>query len=85
MYSYYIQGFSLIQKDYGCFNNEFYFYIYIYSIGHLADISFEIQILNNEYSILIDILTLNHRNLIIIFEHILSKINRAVTCGFGAN
>ena len=52
------------------------------SINHLLisvmicyDFSFEIQILNNEYSILIDILTLNHRNLIIIFEHILSKIS----------
>ena len=52
------------------------------SINHLLisvmicyDFSFEIQVLNNEFSILIDILTLNHRNLIIIFEHILSKIS----------
>ena len=52
------------------------------SINHLLisvmicyDFSFEIEILNNEFSILIDILTLNHRNLIIIYEHILSKIS----------
>ena len=57
------------------------------SINHLLisvmicyDFSFEIQILNNEYSILIDILTLNHRNLIIIFEHILSKISSESMC-----
>ena len=52
------------------------------SINHMLvsvmicyDFSFEIDLLNNEYSILIDILTLNHRNLIIIYEHILSKIS----------
>ena len=52
------------------------------SINHILisvmicyDFSFEIDILNNEYSILIDILNLNHRNLIIIYEHILSKIS----------
>ena len=39
------------------------------------DFSFEISVLNNEFSILIDILTYNHRNLIIIYEHILSKIS----------
>ena len=52
------------------------------SINHILisvmicyDYSFEMDILNNEYSILIDILELNHRNLIIICEHILSKIS----------
>ena len=52
------------------------------SINHLLisvmicyDFSFEIEVLNNEYSILLDILSLNHRNLIIIYEHILSKIS----------
>ena len=52
------------------------------SINHMLvsvmicyDFSYEIEVLNNEYSILIDILTLNHRNLIIIYEHILSKIS----------
>ena len=52
------------------------------SINHMLisvmicyDFSFEINVLNNEFSILIDILTLNHRNLIIIYEHILSKIS----------
>ena len=52
------------------------------SIKHLLisvmicyDFSFEIEVLNNEFSILIDILSLNHRNLIIIYEHILSIIS----------
>ena len=52
------------------------------SINHMLisvmicyDFSFEISVLNNEFSILIDILTYNHRNLIIIYEHILSKIS----------
>ena len=52
------------------------------SINHILisvmicyDFSFEMEILNNEYSILVDILELNHRNLIIIYEHILSKIS----------
>ena len=39
------------------------------------DFSFEMDVLKNEYSILDDILQLNHRNLIIIYEHILSKIS----------
>ena len=52
------------------------------SINHILisvmicyDYSFEINILNNEYSILIDILELNQRNLVIIYEHILTKIS----------
>ena len=52
------------------------------SINHILvsvmicyDFSFELELLNNEYSILADILELNHRNLIIIYEHILSKIS----------
>ena len=52
------------------------------SINHILisvmicyDFSFEMEILNNEYSILVDILELNHRNLIIIYEHILTKIS----------
>ena len=52
------------------------------SINHILisvmicyDFSFEMDILNNEYSILTDILDLNHRNLMIICEHILSKIS----------
>ena len=52
------------------------------SINHILisvmicyDFSFEMEVLNNEYSILVDILELNHRNLIIIYEHILSKIS----------
>ena len=39
------------------------------------DFSYEIEVLNGEFSILNDILSLNHRNLIIIYEHILSKIS----------
>ena len=52
------------------------------SINHILisvmicyDFSFEMEVLNNEYSILTDILDLNHRNLMIICEHILSKIS----------
>ena len=52
------------------------------SINHILisvmicyDFSFEIDILNGEYSILEDILNLNHRNLMIIYEHIMSKIS----------
>ena len=52
------------------------------SINHILisvmicyDYSFEMEVLNNETSILLDILGLNHSNLIIIYEHILSKIS----------
>ena len=52
------------------------------SINHILisvmicyDFSFEMEVLNIEYSILLDILELNHKNLIIIYEHILSKIS----------
>ena len=46
IYSYDIQGFSMVQKNYGCYNNEFYFYIYIYDLDHEPDISFELQMKN---------------------------------------
>ena len=46
IYSYNIQGFSMVQKNYGCYNNEFYFYIYIYDLDHEPDISFELQMKN---------------------------------------
>ena len=39
------------------------------------DCSFDEDILNNVYSILKDLLNLNHKNLILIYEHILSKIS----------
>ena len=52
------------------------------SINHLLmsvmicyDFSFEIHILKGDFSILEDILKSNHNNLIIIFEHILSKVS----------
>ena len=46
MYSYTLIGFSLVQKNYGCFNNEFYFYIYIYDLFNEPDINFEIEMKN---------------------------------------
>ena len=46
MYFYNIEGFSLVQRNFGCFNNEFYFYIYIYDLAHEPDITFEIQMKN---------------------------------------
>ena len=39
------------------------------------DCSFDIDILNNVYSLLKDLLNLNHKNLILIYENILSKIS----------
>ena len=39
------------------------------------DCSFDIEVLNNVYSVLKDLLNLNHKNLILIYEHILSKIS----------
>ena len=45
------------------------------SIMICYDYSYEIDILNGDFSILEDILSFNHQNLIIIFEHILSKIS----------
>ena len=46
MYSYTLTGFSLVQSNYGCFNNEFYFYIYIYDLYNEPDISFELEMKN---------------------------------------
>ena len=45
------------------------------SIMICYDFSFDINILNNAYSVLDELLKLNHQNLIIIFEHILTKIS----------
>ena len=39
------------------------------------DCSFDLEILNNVYSVLKDLLNLNHKNLMLIYEHILSKIS----------
>ena len=39
------------------------------------DCSFDIDVLNNVYSVLKDLLNLNHKNLMLIYEHILSKIS----------
>ncbi len=39
------------------------------------EFSFESEVLNNEYSVLEDILKLNRKNLIIIYEHILTKVS----------
>ena len=49
IYSYTIKAFSLQQKSYGCFNNEFYFYIYIYSLQNEPDISFDIYMEEPKY------------------------------------
>ena len=45
------------------------------SIMICYDFSFDMNILNNAYSTLDELLKLNHQNLIIIFEHILTKIS----------
>ena len=39
------------------------------------DCSFDMEVLNNVYSVLKDLLNLNHKNLLLIYEHILSKIS----------
>ena len=46
MYSYTIKAFSILQKNYGCFNDEFYFYMYIYKLDYEPDILFEIEMRN---------------------------------------
>ena len=56
-------------------NVQICIYHILISVMICYDFSFEIEILNNETSILVDILSLNHRNLILIYEHILSKIS----------
>ena len=43
LYSYTIKAFSLSQRNYGCYNNEFYFYIYIYDLEYEPDILFELS------------------------------------------
>ena len=43
MFSYTIKAFSLLQNNYGCLNNQFYFYIYIYNLDYEPDIIFEID------------------------------------------
>ena len=45
------------------------------SIMICYEFSFDMNILNNSYSVLDEILKLNHQNLIIIFEHILTKVS----------
>ena len=49
LYSYTIKAFSLQQKSYGCFNNEFYFYIYIYRLQNEPDISFDLYMEEPRY------------------------------------
>ena len=46
MYSYTIKAFSLMQKNFGCFNSEFYFYMYIYNLDYEPDILFKIKMEN---------------------------------------
>ena len=46
LYSYTINGFSLVNQNYGCLDNKFYFYIYIYNLEFEPDIEFEIPMKN---------------------------------------
>ena len=46
MYSYTIKAYSLSQTNYGCFNNDFYFYMHIYDLGYEPDILFEVKMEN---------------------------------------
>ena len=46
LYSYTLNAFSLMQNNYGCFNNEFFFYIYIYTLNNQPDISFDVKMEN---------------------------------------
>ena len=43
LYSYTLQGLSLMQKNYGCFNNQFYFFIFIYDLGAEPHINFDLE------------------------------------------
>ena len=49
LYSYNIQGLSLMQKNYGCFNNQFYFFIYIYDLGFEPQIDFDLEMKSPTY------------------------------------
>ena len=46
MYSDTINGFSLVNQNFGCYENKFYFYVYIYNLNFEPDIEFEIQMKN---------------------------------------
>ena len=46
MYSYTINGFSFVNQNYGCYEKNFYFYIYINDLNFEPDIEFEIQMKN---------------------------------------
>ena len=45
IFAYELKGLSIRQKDYGCRNNNFYFYVYLYNIGYEPKISFELPML----------------------------------------
>ena len=49
MYSYTIKAFSLSQKNNGCFNDGYYFYIYIYDLKYEPNILFEVKMKNPEF------------------------------------
>ena len=46
MYSYTINGFSLVNQNFGCYEDNFYFYIHIYNLNFEPDIEFQIQMKN---------------------------------------
>ena len=43
LYSYIVKGLSLMQNNYGCFNNQFYFFIFIYDLGFEPPINFDLE------------------------------------------
>ena len=45
IFAYELKGLSIRQTDYGCKNNNFYFYVYLYNIGYEPKISFELPML----------------------------------------
>jgi hypothetical protein len=49
MYSYTIKAFSLSQKNNGCFNDGYYFYIYIYDLKYEPNILFEVRMKSPEF------------------------------------
>ena len=66
---------TLFKNENDCSNVRISINHILISVMICYDFSFEMEVLNGEYSILDDILELNHRNLIIIYDHILSKIS----------
>ena len=80
-FSYYYFNFSLYRSLKKFFTNviatknaQISINYILISILICYDCSYEIEVINNVYSILKDLFNLNHKNLMIIYEHILSTI-----------